>query len=621
MITQKLQRAVELLGDEDGRARLVRAGKRAAKTRSRQLKRRFSRLKVSLPDAPLPDGPIARPELKVAVILDGFSELLFRYEWNQFPLKKADWETQLATEQPDLLFVESAWDGNHGDWKHAMSGENAPAPELRAVVRRCREMGIPTVFWNKEDPPNYERFIETAKLFDHVFTVDADRIPDYVNDLGHDRVALLPFSAQPRIHNPIRHGKKLVERPYDVAFAGSYFSEKHPERRRQLNLLLEAASKHDLHIYSRMQYEDKRYRFPAKFATSIVGTLPYPEMLRAYTAYDLFLNVNSVTESPTMCARRLFELSAAQTAVVSGPAKAIPRFFGEDVSVVDDPHNAEETISNLLKHKELRDRQALRAHRRVFDEHLARHRVNDILGAVGLPRQSLDESVSAVIPTMRPDQLENVWQFIYRQSLAQVELVLVAHGFSVSLERQAVLQSRWPLEHVVVLEADSHLLLGDLMNLGVDAASGRYIAKMDDDNYYAEHYLQDLVRAFQWTDAQVVGKWAHYVHIGDEAGPTLLRFADAEHRFVKLVQGGTIVTPRDVALTTRFESVPRQVDTTFLDKLRRDGGRVYSSDRFNFISTRTGDASGHTWGVSTAHLLSHSSTLEFFGPAEAQVTV
>ena len=43
-------------------------------------------------------------------------------------------------------------------------------------------------------------------------------------------------------------------------------------------------------------------------------------MLAAYTSYKVFLNVNSVTHSPTMCARRLFELSAAQTAVVTAPA-------------------------------------------------------------------------------------------------------------------------------------------------------------------------------------------------------------------------------------------------------------------------------------------------------------
>ena len=100
----------------------------------------------------------------------------------------------------------------------------AAAP-LRELVAWCKEQGIPTVFWNKEDPPNYERFIETAKLFDRVFTVDVDCVPRYVKDLGHDRVEVLPFAAAPRIHNPIAAPDG---RTFDIAFAGTYFAEKHP---------------------------------------------------------------------------------------------------------------------------------------------------------------------------------------------------------------------------------------------------------------------------------------------------------------------------------------------------------------------------------------------------------
>ncbi|MGJ3510060.1 glycosyltransferase family protein [Enemella sp. A6] len=603
-----------------GRRRLVSGVRNRGKKTLTKVRKRFVRTRVALPGVGLPHGPIARPELRVAVILDDFSRLGFHYEWDQVLITPDGWRAELEAELPDLLFVESAWRGNQGAWQFALTGQNAPAPALIELVTWCREHGVPTVFWNKEDPPNYDRFIATARLFEHVFTVDANRIERYRHDLGHDRIHLLPFWAQPRIHNPIRHGAKAPERPYEVAFAGSYFAEKHAERRRQLDVLLPAAADHGLHIFSRMQAEDPRYRFPQRYVPYIVGSLPYEEMLAAYTSYKVFLNVNSVTESPTMCARRLFELSAAQTAVLSGPAASIEPFFGDDITVVDTPEQAKEALHNLLAHHELRDRQALRAHRRVHDRHLTTHRVDTVLGAVGLPTHRPDESVSAVIPTMRPDQLANVWQFLHRQSHPEVQLVLVTHGFEPGRDQLDELQGRWPLDNVEVLPADSALLLGDLMNMGVEASSGRFVAKMDDDNYYAEHYLGDLVRAFRWTDAQVVGKWAHYVHIGDDFGPTLLRFADSEHRYVRLVQGGTILTPREVAEEVRFEQVPRRVDTTFLDKIHARGGRVYSSDRFNFISTRTSDATGHTWGVSTAHLLSHSSILEFYGPAEAHVT-
>lgn len=607
--------------DPEARARVRRGLRREVAHVKRRIRGEVGPMRVALPPKSIPEGPIARPNVLAAVILDPFSELAFRFEWDQMLLSRSAWQEELTARRPDLLFVESAWQGNRGRWRRSMTAETGPSEPLRELVAWCRAEGIPTVFWNKEDPPNYDKFIETARLFDQVFTVDADRIPDYVADLGHDRVGLLPFGAQPRIHNPVRRDTNGAERPYNVAFAGTYFAEKHPERREQMDYVLAPARELGLHIYSRMQTEDPRYRFPAEYRANIVGSLPYERMLSAYTCYKVFLNVNSVTGSPTMCARRLFELSASQTAVVTAPAASLETFFGDDITVVHDAAEATTRLKNLVAHTELRDRLALRAHRRVFDSHLYGHRVDQVLASIGLEQAPADRSVSVIVPTMRPENLENIWEFTARQSHPDVELVLVTHGFTPDASLVAELNERHGLSNVTLRTADQSLLLGQLMNLGVDASAGHYVAKMDDDNYYGEHYLSDLVNAFSYTEAQVVGKWAHYVHIGDADGPTLLRFADSENRYSRLVQGGTIVTPREVASGLRFEELPRRVDTTFLEKVRKNGGKVYSADRFNYVSTRKSDVGGHTWAISSDDILARSSRLEFYGDATAHVTV
>ncbi len=569
-----------------------------------------------LPRTAIPDGPVTRPGLRVAVILDPFSALALRYEWDQVQVTPDDWRGRLEADPPALLFVESAWRGNDGAWRLAMSTERGPSQELRDLVAWCRGREIPTVFWNKEDPPNYARFIDTARLFDRVFTVDAECLPRYREDLGHDRVGLLPFGAQPRIHNPIQRGPGRV---YDVAFAGSYFAQKHPERREQMDYTLAPALDFDLHIYSRMQAEDERYRFPLQYQHNIVGSLPYDQMLAAYTAYKVFLNVNSVTASPTMCARRLFELSAAQTAVISAPAASIEPFFGDDITVVGDRDSAELALRALVRHREYRDRIALRARRRVFAEHRYAHRVDEVLRSVGLSAPSRGHSISAVVPTMRPDQLDHVLEFIAAQVHADLELVLVTHGFETSESDLAARAVDLGIGQLRVRHAHPGLSLGECMNLGVQAASGRYVAKMDDDNYYAPNYLSDLVTAFDYSEAAVVGKWAHYAHLAS-SGATLLRFPQAEHRYVDLVQGGTILTERDTALRLPFQDLPRRVDTTFLDTVRRDGGRVYSADRFNFASMRRAAAEGHTWPISEQELLARKSELVFYGDPQVHVT-
>jgi Glycosyl transferases group 1/Glycosyl transferase family 2/DUF based on E. rectale Gene description (DUF3880) len=601
----------------DARAETIDRMARYAK--SKRLLPRTVIKRRRLPGFDIPSGPMARPELPVAVILDSFSELAFRYEWDQILIAPDDWRQNLEERKPALLFVESAWNGNRGAWRLAMSTERGPSQPLRDLVAWCQATEIPTVFWNKEDPPNYDRFIATAALFDYVFTVDANRIEDYRHDLGHNRISLLPFGAQPRIHNPVLRGKG---RQYDVAFAGTYFADKHPERREQMDYLLSAATDVGLDIYSRMEKtRDSRYQFPAHLSGFVVGSLEYERMLAAYTAYKVFLNVNSVTDSPTMCALRLFELSAAQTAVVSTPAASIESFFGDTVTVVNDEQSANRAIRILVNQPEHRDRLALRAHRRVFDEHLYTHRVGHVLATVGMADSAMaDVSVSAVVPTKRPERLPNVMAFIGRQLHPVLELILVTHGFVAEAPELKRLAERYGVDCYSVIAADPTLTLGACMNLGVAAAGGRYVAKMDDDNWYESHYLSDLVRAFSWTDAQVVGKWTHYVHLL-RSNATLLRFSGAEHRYVELVQGGTIIAPRSVMLELPMEDLPRRVDTTFLEKVRLHGGKVYSADRFNFISIRSPSIDGHTWSISDEDLLVRKSSIQFYGDPREHVRV
>src|SRR5690606_39605886 len=110
---------------------------------------------------------------------------------------------------------------------------------------------------------------------------------------------------------------------------------------------------------------------------------------------------------------------------------------------------------------------------------------------------------------------------------------------------------------ISVVEADGSLPLGACMNLGLEAADGDFVAKMDDDNFYGTHYLDDLLDAFDYTDAGIVGKWAHYVWLRS-SGAVVLRCPRSEHRYERLVQGGSMLLKADVARALRFDdSLPR----------------------------------------------------------------
>ena len=174
----------------------------------------------------------------VAAILDTFTEYCLRYEADLVLLTPKQWKRQLERAQPTFLLVESAWSGNNGEWRYLLTNyKSRDVNPLRDLVRYCREHKLITVFWNKEDPPNFDVFIDAAKEFDFVFTTDVDSISKYKEICGHDRVYLMAFACQARLHNPCR--EKSWPR-YPVCFAGSWM-EKYSERRRSLDDLLEPA--------------------------------------------------------------------------------------------------------------------------------------------------------------------------------------------------------------------------------------------------------------------------------------------------------------------------------------------------------------------------------------------
>ncbi|MFF2621989.1 glycosyltransferase family protein [Oerskovia jenensis] len=573
----------------------------------------------------LGDRPPARPDLRVGVILDDFSRLAFEFEWDQVLLEPASWRKVLSTDPVDLLFVESAWNGNRGAWQFHLTGASAPRPELVELVSYCREHGIPTVFWNKEDPVHFEEFLDTAALFDQVCTTDVSRVPDYVRRLGHDRVSVLTFAAQPAIHNPVRaHGRGPGR---DVAFAGMYFAHKYPERREQMDLLLGGAldasprMEHGLEIFSRFRGGDERYQFPEPLAGRVVGSLDYERMLTAYREYKVFLNVNSIVDSPSMCARRVFEITACGTPVVTTPSRAIGDVFpADEVFVVSDREEAADTVRALVRSAELRDRATHLGQRRIWDGHTYGHRVQDVLHRVGLAETATVRrpTVTVLLSTNRPHRLGHALRTIGGQRGVPVQLALLTHGFEIDEKAVRADAALAGIEDLVLLSAGSDVSLGGCLNRLVAAADGDVVAKMDDDDLYGAQYLSDQLYAMAYSGAEVVGKQAHYMYV-EGMDATLLRFEDREHRFTDRVMGPTIVVERSLAASTPFRAVGRGEDTAFLRDVVDAGAHVYSADRFGFVQVRSG-AGAHTWTVSDAELLA-SGRVEFYGRADSHVLV
>ena len=137
--------------------------------------------------------------------------------------------------------------------------------------------------------------------------------------------------------------------------------------------------------------------------------------------------------------------------------------------------------------------------------------------------------------------------------------------------------------------------------LRFEHANGEYFAKFDDDDHYGEHYLADLVLAFGYTDAAVVGKQTYARTLRARIGPWFVsREGSTERR--RGVIGGTIVADRSKVGDIRFESVPG-APTPIPGSVKDAGLEIFSADRYNFCQVRRADPTSHTWAIDDEEFL------------------
>ncbi len=438
---------------------------------------------------------MAEGQLKIACIMDDFTYGSYQPEARLQQLTPAGWQAELEDFQPELLFIESAWRGKDELWGSKV-GHNAS--ELQQIVRWCRSRGVPTVFWNKEDPVHFETFLTTAKQFDFVFTTDMDCIHRYKAALGHNQVYFLPFACQPSVHNPI----ELYERKDAFCFAGAYYA-RYPERTRDLgNFVAKLPEFRPVEIYDRNYGKnDPNYQFPAEYQPFIVGTLPFSEIDRAYKGYRYAINLNSIKQSQTMFARRVYELLGCNTVTVSNYSRGVRLMFGDLVITTDSGEEMVRRLQALAGDEESSGKLRLAALRKVMLEHTYEQRLNYIVAKVsGTPVANPLPDVAVLSYARSEEDLKAVLANFQRQTHTSSILYLVLGR---KVQQPPGKDTRVRFLRRKELEGKC---IGDVIG------NTKLLAGMVAEDYYGPNYLLDMAIATRYSSANAFGKVTRYNH-------------------------------------------------------------------------------------------------------------
>ncbi len=450
----------------------------------------------------------------------------------------------------DVFLFVSAWRGLNEEWRGlgslgwienqyrnmflnqaeeptSFSGMNFQQEEAVSILEECKTRKIPTIFYSKEDPPNFWVFLNYAKLCDYVFTSAEECVPHYKKYCGHDHVYTLRFCINPRNHNPISFRRN--DKSADAIFAGSWML-KYPERCADLSAIFDGVldAGHNLHIIDRNFPENKNYYFPEKYLRYVSPALPHTVLQKVHKLCDWAININSVKNSKTMFANRTLELSAQGASLISnfsvGVNNLLPHIY--TVQQSSEIQSILETLSD-----EERYEKQIAGIRCVMTGHTCFDRVRELLSPLGFPGTVEELPVLVLAEHLTDDVIK-------------------------CFERQTY-------SNKVLKSADE--ISED------DFSSYAMLAWFDEHSDYEEFYIEDMVNAFKYTNCDYITKDAWYegniFHNG------------VEHDYVSVMKSRY----RTLFWIDAFP--PKNLLKMSKNNINLENG--YSIDRFNYNSSPT----------------------------------
>lgn len=369
----------------------------------------------------------------------------------------------------DILFVATAWKGLHNEWKGLGSINNdTMRNKLSDILDYYKKLGKKVIFYSKEDPSNYYIFLDIAKQSDFIFTTAEECVEHYRKDTGIDKVAVLDFSINPIQFNPI--GMQMFNFD-EVLFAGTWWNKKYPERKEDMEVIFENVLKagKGLKIIDRnYSLKNPDYFYPARYLKYVSPEVSHAVLQKIHKMYSWSININSIKNSDTMFASRVYELQALGNLIISNHSKGMERKF-PNVIIEDGSGNAIKALTQYNDEEIYSKR--IDGVRRVLGGETTYDRINFILKFIGEKTFECEKTVAIIISK---DNESELWDMAQSQTYKNKELIKSSE-----------------LNHEIFSKYD-------------------IIAFFAADSEYSQFYIEDMVNAFKYTDCDFITKKAYF---------------------------------------------------------------------------------------------------------------
>lgn len=499
-------------------------------------------------------------------------------------------KNQIKTSQAFAFIVDSHWISKNKAWNYALVSRdfsNYQGENLKEAIYLMKNRKIPTVFYYKSSEKMLHFFKPLISIVDHIITNNkmvhsqlmeqgkkALYIKGLINQFIYNIKDSVPFDK--------KSNKILSFIDYKLPFFESNnFLESVPnDVKKQIDFF----KKKEVNVPNKLPIDTQ----------NLVKGENEDNYVNKFKSYKFYLNMeNSTNYIP----QQILDSLACGTPVISTYSPFLEKHFSGVVKFIK---NIDE-ITSIISSYDDRWSYLRLSHlgfRKVITEFNSYH-FKDLLKKIVVRDESNTYPlVSIVMATMREKYIDRIFENLRRQNYPNKEVIFVTQNFSKEgLESlRSKLNSLNGYQHIKILSDNSNITLGERLNLAASHGRGEFIAKMDDDDFYFENYLSDMLLPFKFGNFDVVGKAENFVYLEELNKTVLLRQDRAANQEITFVAGPTLIIKKETFNRIGgFLPLNRGEDSTLIKRILEKGGKVYSCDPFNFIQFRSNNLKDHTW--------------------------
>lgn len=210
------------------------------------------------------------------------------------------------------------------------------------------------------------------------------------------------------------------------------------------------------------------------------------------------------------------------------------------------------------------------------------------------------EGITVITPTIRPSCMMDIIRNYKNQTLKNKELIIVINNDEMKVSDFNV-DKQDMCSNISIYQLPASLTLGDCLNFAIDKARYKYIAKLDDDDFYAPAYLEEAYNVLKTGIYDVVCKSDIFYYL-EEYEELIIYSISKQNKRVTRGAGATICANKNIFEQIPFNQLPYGTDTDFFRRCILHHIPIYSTTCYNFLCFRHKDLKEHTWKITAKEL-------------------